>query len=284
MSKELFSLVFKIVDEFKSSNIKSFYASAILELIESKKDKKSIESELIKILYLLAEQGIFEKRYIIFNPENPREKKIYDSEDSIPINDVIEFDFNDVFIDSLDDSLIEVFFTFENNDTEDMEYRVKDIKRQASLVKNGGLSDAFMTKSPPSASEKGIDKNATQINVLNYIINGDVNMNNHTGGITQNFSDNNITQAAAQLANNNSNIQFENNQIFEKIKELIDQIEPTNNEVLDKKITELKDDVSNKRLNLDTLKIAMTNLTDIAKATSIVIPVADKIMNLLTNS
>lgn len=282
----LIRIVDKIINDFKSRNIKSFYASSIIDCLELNRENKSqIERGVIGALNLYVTGGDLNKKFIIFNPENFREKKIYDTEESIPINDNIDFDFDRVYVDSLNDPIIETFFTFNSSqDTHhDKKFYPDPPKLKAPLIKSGRSSGAFKSTTPPEASPKSIDQAGVQariINITNNYYNGDKVMNKETN-IKQDFNNNHINQAAAQIDNKDSNVSFNQNQSDLELVSLINKIPDTENGVINEKIAELKKETKSEHFNKEKVKGAVSTITDMAKAASVTIPVIEKIAGIL---
>lgn len=231
---ELHVVMSNIVMKYYEHHVKAFYASSLIEDLQANGIKNAdMEKEVVLFLDSFVREGFLKRKYIIFNPENPREYKTYNEMSEIPIGEEIKFDFNDVYVDS---SLIETFFVFTSP------------KKKITNPKEDSLNPLttigfreFKPQVLPSLKKNGINLSNNKIDKLNIQIK--MTEGSHmSNDINQNFSGSTIGQAGANISNKDTNITVNNSNKeidLEKVRELISEIK-TGNANIDSEISQLK--------------------------------------------
>lgn len=224
ISLKLRNYVDSIVSTYNESHVKSFFASSVIDVLRHNNiNYDGLEKDVVVLLQSMVDQGILERRYVIFNPENPAEKKVFNSLKDIPVDDDLSFDFNDVYIESEESPLIETFFVFvQNND--------QIPKSGAPTLLN--IQGEGATKFP----NRHIDKLVIQKIIFKNSILGDQ--------INQTLTGNTIGQASAKTNNTNTSVDSNNSQgaDLDQVIALIQEISHLNtgSDQLDEQMRQLK--------------------------------------------
>lgn len=87
----------QIVSAYKESHVEYFFASSVIDdLRHNGINYNGIERDVVILLQSMVDQGILDRRYVIFSPENPVEKKV----------------FKDIPVNSNESPLVKTFFVF----------------------------------------------------------------------------------------------------------------------------------------------------------------------------
>lgn len=225
------SYVDRIVSVYNESHVKYFFASSVIDdLRHNGINYDGIEKDVVVLLQSMVDQGILDRRYVIFNPENPAEKKVFNSLKDIPVDEELSFDFNDVYIESKESPLIETFFVFVQKDGND-QFPKQKAPTPLSIQWKG------------ATNSNGLQYAGNYINqvvVQNYFIDKNI----FGDQINQNLTGNTIGQASAKTNNTNTSVDSSNSQgaDLDQVLALIQEISRLNtgSDQLDEQMRQLK--------------------------------------------
>lgn len=244
---QLNQVLYKLLSEYRDNHIYCFFASNLFKHLTplNKEQKKQI----IKLLVDYVEKGILSQHYVIFNPHNPRERKVYNSIDKIPVGEEIEFDFCNVYISSINDPQIKVF------------YEIVDKTKKKPKVEIKEESSFFSFNDRESCNK--FDSLSMQVTIINKMEEPKVTENNF------NISNSNINQVGGTINNNDSNIVFNKPLSQTEIKAIMD-LQKTNNEQVNAEIEKMKK--SAKEKNKDNVIKYLRNIKEIYSTINTVLP------------
>ncbi|MDK7951770.1 hypothetical protein [Lactobacillus paragasseri] len=277
---ELASEIYGIVGKYEKQHVKSFYASSILDDLQEKGiNYVGMSRDIVIFLNSLVKNGLLKKKYIIFNPENQSEKKVFDNLSQVPIDDYINFDFHDIYIDSLSSPLIETFFVFSKDNIS----LPKDVAPHSLKVRKVG---AFKSEIP----EKNDNRNINKYYIQNmYIIESKKEIMGDN--INQNFNNNTIGQASGKISNKDTTINASDKIIkdidWKEIYNLISKIGDlkTGNSQVDTAIKDLNNSIKSAHNDNEFEQKAkvtthINNLYTMCKTAKIGLPLLSKLFQL----